>query len=459
MGLPVRPDRKFSALIAVLGMLLFLALATTAGAQTTTSTGGIQGTVTDSSGAIVPNANVTITSRDSGRALNLKTNGNGSYNSGPLTPGAYVVKIENAGFKSVELPITVQVGTTHNGNAKLVVGQQSETVTVEAAANRVNTEQATVQGVITRQQIDELPTNGRNFLEIAQLEPGVQIQDASNFDPTKGGFTGISVGGRAGRTTRIELDGLDISDETVGTTVSNVSSGAIQEFSISQSTLDMSTELTSSGAVSVATRTGTNTYHGEGFYQFRDKSLAATFPGGIDAPFQRNQFGGSLGGFLIKDKLFWFGNAERVKQDLGSPISLTNFPTLTGLSSTPFKEVVSLGRLDWNVSNALKMFYRINYDNNDGTTNTLPNYSTFLNTNNAVSHAIGADMTTGTFTHTIRYGYTKFTNHISDAANRVNDLFPGAQIRVGDFRGGPNPLAPQATFQTDNQIKYDCRNI
>jgi hypothetical protein len=459
MRLPARPISKYSALLTVLGILLLLALASPLSAQSTPSTGGIQGTVTDASGAVVPNANVTITSKDTGRSITLKTNTSGSYTSGSLTPGSYIVKIENQGFKSVELPITVQVGTTHNGNAKLAVGQQSETVTVEAAANRVNTEQATVQGVITRQQIDQLPTNGRNFLEIAQLEPGVQIQDASNFDPTKGGFTGISVGGRAGRTTRIELDGLDISDETVGTTVSNVSSGAIQEFSISQSTLDMSTELTSSGAVNVATRTGTNSYHGEGFYQFRDKALAATFPGGVDAPFQRNQFGGSLGGFLIKDKLFWFGNAERVKQDLGSPITLSNFPTLSGLSSTPFKEVVSLGRLDWNISNSVKMFYRINYDNNDGTTNTLPNYSSFLNTNNAVSHAVGADMTTGTFSHTIRYGYTKFTNHISDAPNLVNDLFPGAQVRVGDFRGGTNPLAPQATFQTNNQIKYDGSKI
>lgn len=459
MSLPASPTRMRSVLSLLLGALLLFALTLPVWAQTTISTGSIQGTVTDASGAVVPNANVTVTNRDTGRTANLTTTANGTYNSGPLTPGNYMVKIEGSGFKTVELPVVVQVGTTHNGNARLEVGQQSEVVTVEASANRVNTEQATVQGVITQQQIEQLPLNGRNFLEIAQLEPGVQIQDASNFDPTKGGFTGISVGGRAGRTTRIELDGLDISDETVGTTVSNVSAGAIQEFSISQSTLDMSTELTSSGAVNVATRTGTNSYHGEGFYLFRDRELSANFPGGVDAPFQRNHFGGSLGGFLIKDKLFWFGNAERIKQDLGSPISLTNFPGFSGVASTPFKEVVSLGRLDWNATAGLKMFYRINYNNNDGTTNTLPNYSTFLNTNNSVSHAVGADATTGTFTHAIRFGYTKFTNHISDAPNRANDLFPGAQVRVSDFRGGPNPLAPQATFQTNKQIKYDGSKI
>src|SRR3954471_9881343 len=215
MRLPARPISKYSAVFAVLGILLLLALVSPLSAQSTPSTGGIQGTVTDASGAVVPNANVTIISKDTGRSVSLKTNASGSYSSGSLTPGSYIVKIENAGFKSVELPITVQVGTTHNGNAKLVVGQQSETVTVEAAANRVNTEQATVQGVITRQQIDELPTNGRNFLEIAQLEPGVQIQDASNFDPTKGGFTGISVGGRSGRTKRLLLCGQEIQEYTI----------------------------------------------------------------------------------------------------------------------------------------------------------------------------------------------------------------------------------------------------
>ncbi len=86
----------------------------------------------------------------------------------------------------------------------------------------VNTEQATVQGILTEQQIENLPINGRNFLDLAQLEPGVQIQDGGTFDPTKNGFSSVSFGGRFGRTARIEVDGLDISDETVGTTTMNI---------------------------------------------------------------------------------------------------------------------------------------------------------------------------------------------------------------------------------------------
>src|SRR5205823_10741778 len=123
----------------------------------------------------------------------------------------------------------------------------------------------------------------RNFMEAAQIEPGVQMQDGWNFDPTKLGYAGISIGGRQGRTTRIEVDGLDITDETVGTTTQNIPANSIQEFQISQSSLDFSTELTSSGAVNVATKSGTNKYHGDGFYLLRDKRAGgANFPGGQD---------------------------------------------------------------------------------------------------------------------------------------------------------------------------------
>ncbi len=97
----------------------------------------------------------------------------------------------------------------------------------------MNTEQATVQGVLTSEQIENLPINGRNFLDLAQLEPGVQIQDGGTFDPTKNGFSSVSFGGRFGRTARIEVDGIDISDETVGTTTQNIPIGAIQEFALS----------------------------------------------------------------------------------------------------------------------------------------------------------------------------------------------------------------------------------
>ena len=117
--------------------------------------------------------------------------------------------------------------------------------------------------------------NGRNFLGLAQLEPGVQIQDGATFDPTKNGYSSISFGGRYGRTARVEVDGGDISDENVGTVTMNIPASAIQEFQIEQSSLDLSSGMTSSGAVNVSTRSGTNGLHGEGFYDGRWHNLAA----------------------------------------------------------------------------------------------------------------------------------------------------------------------------------------
>src|SRR5581483_6144245 len=122
----------------------------------------------------------------------------------------------------------------------------------------------------TADRIEDSPLNGRNFLALAALEPGVQIVAGGSFDPTKHQFAGDSIGGRSGRVTRIQVDGVDITDETVGTTVTNVSNESIQEFQVSQSTLDPSTDITSAGAVNIITRSGTNDFHGSAFGFFRD---------------------------------------------------------------------------------------------------------------------------------------------------------------------------------------------
>src|SRR5438270_12762145 len=293
----MRSLRFWFAFILCISLTTFALLP--AGAQSTVATGSIQGTVTDPNGAVVPDAAITITNKATGQTSKLTSSSSGTYASGALIPGQYTVRIEAKGFQTQVLNIPDQVGNTASGNAKLTLGQSTEVVEVTGSSVAINTEQPTVQGVLTTEQIENLPFNGRNFLDLAQLEPGVQIQDGGNFDPTKNGFSSVSFGGRYGRTARITLDGIDISDETVGTTTQNISAGAIKEFQLSQSTLDLSTELTSSGAVNVVTRSGTNHVHGQGFYLFRDKRAGiANFPGGQDTRFQRNQMGGSLGGPL-----------------------------------------------------------------------------------------------------------------------------------------------------------------
>jgi hypothetical protein len=447
-----------------------LALSPSLAAQTTISTGSIQGLVIDPSGAVVSGAKISIHNKATGRVINTTSTSAGAYTSGALTPGDYTLRVEAAGFKTSEVPVTVQVGVTAQGNVKLQVGQADQIVEVQGTEITVNTQQATVQGVLTTQQIENLPINGRNFLDLAQLEPGVQIQDGGNFDPTKNGFSSISFGGRFGRTARIEVDGLDISDETVGTTTQNVPAGAIQEFQIQQSSLDLSTELTSSGSVNVTTKSGTNSYHGEGYYAFRNQTLDANLPGASDNYFERNQFGGNFGGAIIKDKLFFFLDAERTKQDLQNPVlSSGPFSSLVGSYDSPFREVEGIGRLDWQINNNFKFFYRFSYDQNRSVLAFIPNsFQPFGNVNYTPVHAMGLDFNTGGYTHSIRFGYTKFRNGIVDATagSSIFNPLPSIELAIGGdpdcltagadfFCSGPNFLAPQQTYQSDHQIKYD----
>jgi hypothetical protein len=439
-------------------------------AQSTVGTGSIQGTLTDPQGASVPNAKITISNKGTGQALHINASSTGTYDVGALAPGDYVVRIEAQGFKTTELGILVQIGVTSGGNVQLEIGQASLVVEVNATSVGVNTEQATVQGVITEDQIANLPINGRNFLDLAQLEPGVQIQDGGNFDPTKNGFSSISFGGRFGRTARIELDGIDISDETVGTTTQNIPISAIREFQVSQSSLDLSSELTSSGSVNVSTQSGVNTFHGGGFFQWRGNQSGAPI-GTPPAVYDRRQYGADLGGALIKNKLFFFGAWERTKQATQGTVDLsgTPFASLSGGLASPFLDNELFGRLDWVISPNYRAFYRFNYEHGNAVAGFVPNtYQPFGNVDYTPSHVAGLDFVTGSYTHAIRFGYLKFRNAIADAltgTNTINPL-PNLSFAIGNVSTscesagdlvcfGPNTLAPQETFQQNTQIKYD----
>jgi len=436
-------------------------------AQADVGNGNIVGAVSDPSGAVVSGAKVTITEKSKGVSITRTTDSKGSYTSGALIPGVYVVRVEAAGFKSTELTVTVQVDNTASGNAKLEVGQTSQVVEVEASSVSVNTEQATVQGVITENQIANLPVNGRNFLDLAQLEPGVQIQDGQNFDPTKAGYSSISFGGRFGRTARIEVDGVDVSDETVGTTTTDIPSSAIQEFQISQSSLDMSTELTSSGAVNVTTKSGTNGFHGDAFGAFRDSVFSAALPTppGFTAPYQRSQYGGDVGGPILKNKLFFFADGERTIQHTAVPVPISApFSAYSGTFQDGFHEGNLLGRLDYQVTKNVRAFFRFSdFQNLLGATFGY-GYSVYDNKNITRNFVGGVDFNTGTFSHAIRFSYLKFQNQIVDATTGSTTL-PFANIHAELFMGssglvaGPNLLSPQSTPQSDHQIKYDGSKI
>jgi hypothetical protein len=469
-----RASQPFIVVMAIIaavsiGIGLNLTLAPVAQAQAGLSTGSIQGAILDPHGATVGSAKVTITNRATGAKISPVVTPAGEYNSGPLSPGDYVVRVEAAGFKAVEQTVTVQVGNIANAPVTLEVGATTTVITVEGTAVSVNTEQATIQGVVTSQQIENLPINGRNFLDLAQLEPGVQIQDGGNFDPTKKGFSSISFGGRFGRTARIEVDGLDISDETVGTTTQNISVGSIKEFQVSQSSLDLSTELTSSGTVNITTRSGTNAIHGDGFFNYRGDATSAKF-GNPPAVFDRKQYGVSLGGPIIKDKLFAFGTGERTTQDLQASVRpAAPFQALSGTFNSPFRDQQWLGRLDYNATSNIRVFFKYTYEQNKAVGAFVPGtYSPFANVDYTPSFGGGVDFTTGSFTHSARIGYMKFRNGITDAVagTSINNLAPGVMVNISNggtgctdgaalICTGANILAPQKTYQSNKQFKYD----
>src|ERR1035438_5901178 len=403
-----------------------------------------------------------------GQTIHATTSDTGTYSSGALVPGTYSVRAEAKGFKTTQLSVDVQVNNTANGSIKLEIGQESTVVEVQASEVGVNTEQAEVQGVLTASQISNLPVNGRNFLDLAQLEPGVQIQDGANFDPTKVGYSSVSFGGRFGRTARISVDGVDVSDETVGTTTEDIPASSIQEFSLAQSSLDLSNDLTSSGAVNVTTKSGTNAYHGEAFGFFRDSAVgAANLPSPVDpatgqripTPWQRNQEGADIGGPIMKDKLFFFLDGERTLQHQAAPVlQAAPFQAYSGTFQSPFKEVELTGRLDYSLTKTARLFGRFNYFQNsaDGTFFS-SSFSVYNNKDYTRNEVIGLDFNTGGFTHTIRFSYLKFQNQIVDAVTGSNLPFAnlGVNIFIGSFSTGPNELAPQSTPQSDHQIKYD----
>ncbi len=444
--------------LALLSVFLFLSSLMIA--QTTLSTGIINGTVTDPSGAVVSDAKVVVTNTGTGQTINLTSSASGAFSSGPLEPGQYKVQVTAKGFSSISQTVTVQVGNTTTVLAKLIVGQESQVIDVQGSTVQVNTEQATVQGVLTSSQIENLPVNGRNFLDLAQLEPGVQIQDGQNFDPTKAGYSSISFGGRFGRTARVNVDGVDVSDETVGTTTADIPASAIDEFQISQSSLDLSQDLTSSGAVNVTTKSGTNAFHGEAFGFFRDHSMAAASAGGQDLYNQRSQYGASLGGPVIKNKLFFFADGERTKQDSLAPVVLTGTPYApdgAGFSS-PFREDNLIGKVDYNLHNGAKAFYRYSYFKNSLLATFGLGFSVYDNKDITRQHVVGFDFTTGSFSHSIRFSYLKFQNQIVDATLGNNSLpfcCNGLELSSGSFFTGPNLLAPQSTPQSNREIKYD----
>jgi hypothetical protein len=436
--------------------------------------GALGGTVVDQTGAVIAGAKVTIQNQAIRTEVTTTTNDRGGFNFQNLEAGVYTVTVEQSGFrKNVSKDVTIRVGSVTPLAISLEVGNTEQVVEVTATSTEatVDTSRSTVDGVVTTKTIDNLPLNGRNFLDLAQLEPGVQVRDGGDFDPTKNQMVGVSVGGRSGRSTRIQVDGVDITDETVGTTTTNISNESIQEFQLSRSGLDASTDLTSSGAVNIVTKSGSNAIHGAGFNFFRNQDLASdlrldkTSPTTDKPKFDREIFGGRAGSFFIKDKWFWHVEYEQNNQDGQQFSAVPAFSSFTNSFGVPLDERLGGARTDFNLTQNVKLFYRYGYNYNFGVTgfgNT--DLSAFANQNNTNTHVAGIDYATARWTHSARFSYLNFNNTIVDAnsvAGTPTTLDPAGNPVLVRIAGvlqdvGPDLLAPQQTFQDNKQTKYDA---
>lgn len=375
-----QPSRLFTLLI------LFSCVTSLVLAQATN--GSIRGIVSDQTGAVMPGAAVTVKNVATGFERQLTTNNEGIYNADNLPPGEYEVRVESNGFQKAAKRVTVQTGGSLSEDFSLSVGTSSETVEVVAGAAQINTSDHRVDGVITRERIENLPLNGRSFLSLAALEPGVDVQFEAN--PGAGGpnnYFRVSIAGSTSTLTRISIDGANVNDRITGGTAQNFSQETVQEFQISTFNFDLSVGNTSSGAVNVVSRTGGNAFHGSGFYFFRDHNIAAypalrrpddpaAFNPGFNNPdlrkrlvdpfFVRRNTGANLGGPIKKDKLFFFANFEYTNQVGAQTISFVN-PIFAGFSHVgqlPFRQKLTNVRLDYKLNSKHSAYLRYSNDRN-----------------------------------------------------------------------------------------------
>jgi carboxypeptidase family protein len=355
-------------------------------------TGTISGTVTDQVAAVLPKATVTVRNRDTGATRVVETTADGGFSVPSLPPGPYDVLVEMPGFQPTVSPVDVATGATTTVKISLQVSTRQEAVTVTGTAALVDLESNKVQGLVGRTQIENLPLNGRSFLNLAQLQPGVTV-NLGNPAQFNAQFN-VSVLGGPSSHTAITVDGGNVRNPVEGGTGQNFSQEIVQEFQISTANFDLSTGITAFGAINVITRSGTNDLRGAGYIYDRNNNIAA-YPSLVhtsltDNPdFSRKQGGVVIGGPIVKDKLHFFGNYERTSQN-GVYIVQPDLPSVSGfatLAPAPYNADQLSARIDYHPGGKHTMFGRVSYD---GNTNSGP-FGTPVAPSNFVSNKNNVD--------------------------------------------------------------------
>src|SRR5579884_626855 len=356
----VRPGLSFTLVgLITAGMLLAQA-----------PTGTIGGTIVDESGAVMPRVTVTLVQKGTDATRTTQTDAAGVYTFAALQAGDYEVRADAPGFHTLVRPATVTTGEVTTVNLNMQLGATREVISIEAATPQVEYEQNAIEGVVTRQQIQGLPLNGRSFLNLASIEPGVSVNTAGTSQYNTQ-FNVSILGADAGRTS-YTVDGGNIRDSIEGSGPGmNFSQEVVQEFQLSSVNFDLSTPITAVGSVNIVTRSGSNDFHGSGYFYFRDHNMAAypalnRNPFNPDPFFARRNPGFWIGGPIVKDKLFFFFNYEYQNQASAVAFqpNLASFAPLATIATSPYRDKTLSARFDYHLNSNNSLFARYSHDGN-----------------------------------------------------------------------------------------------
>ena len=358
---------KFIISLLILTIWFLGLLSNTVQAQQATTT--LTGVVSDQNGAVILGATVTATNKGTNLSRTVSTNDEGVYVISSLPVGEYEVKISALNFetKISESAISLNVGQTITLDAVLKIGVTYTTTDLIGEMPLIDTNTSKVDAVITTKEIENLPLNGRNFLELALLVPG--NAPAPNFDPTKTNTVVISSAGQLGRGGNVMIDGTDNNDDVVGGSLINISQDAVQEFQIATNRFSAEYGRSASSVINVVTKSGTNSVRGSVSFFERDKSLQglpATFDrSNPTAPFDRQQYSFTLGAPIVKNKLFAFGAFEYRNQDGAALVGIRDVPNrriTRGFAIAPLDDALFNSRVDYNANDKNNFNFRYSFE-------------------------------------------------------------------------------------------------
>jgi hypothetical protein len=436
-------------------IVLLLSCASAFAQQTT---GNVTGRVLDAQGAAIPGATVTAKSAATGFTRMEVSDPEGLYRLTGLPVGLYDITAELVGFATISnKDIVVNVGQTATLDFSLKVASVAETVNVTGTSPLIETTASSVGGVVDPKTIESLPLNGRQFANLAATIPGVGL--GYHSDPTKSTQYAPQIAGGNGRNLNYQIDGGDNNDDTVGGLLQLFPLEAVSEFNLITSRYKAEYGRSNGGVLNVVTKSGTNMWSGSFFELFRDTNLNSTtkteeLNHSEKQPYRRNQFGGSFGGPIAKNKAHFFAAVERTQQNTFQIVNtLGLFPTLDGTFATPYREnlVTVKGTTNLNASQYLSVRYGYNQNAQPyGVASTSPENNWGQSTNKFHSFNVNHNAVLGNSRlNEFIFQYADFANAITANSLDPYQSFPN-RVTIGQ-----NINTPQATQQKKYQLRDD----